>query len=809
MLLKQTDEFNQIFASDQRTLAIRVTVADKTYTSDDLISVEYDSAAMTGEQMGLGSTYENAVKISFANLVEGIKAKDKVTVEVGTQLSNGEIEYASLGVFYVTDEIEMDRNNNLTNITADDGMCMLEGAYKPSVAVGVTLAEMVVDIANQAGVKVNDDNISSLPQVNLGALPKEQTYRTVLGWLAMMIPGYVTFDRDGLLCLKGLNGSTYRVDPNNYEFQGLTKNENPYTLDGITVTQNVDTDSTTTDETSATVDISAVESTENTLHVGETTGSQLTIQNDLMSQEQLDVVWLAVKEIQYYPYTLNWFGNPAVEAGDWLQVSDTQGNQFTVPNNSYTLTFDGGLSAVSSTAETASSSTDFNYQGALEQTVKNIMRKYNASGTFTYYTASDPVDPHDGDLWYKPDGKSTELYIYSKGVWSAVASDVTGNLISAEVDTAQQDILAARGVADEAHQQAQDNADAILLKVGNDEYNSTIAELNNDINLRVTKDDLISQINIEAGQTLIESGKILLDAPTVTFSGEAFIPSAAIKDLEANKITAGTIDASVVDLINLNASNISTGTLDANTIEAGSITGDKLDVNAIQVGLNAMGSSIKIDPLSLNFYDGNGQVLALDQAGLNIWQTGANIGRIHGNVFVNNSQMRGLNFDLNAAGDFMAWGARDNDDENYVVKLAWYRQSVASALGVAPGFVFDDNVQCKYDVTMYGAVTLNGFQSPDGPAVKLGSYSVNGDTGASLLSEGGYGVVLGNSDLYFIDAGGAHSASELASSIATASDNLVSYSNSVNDTLGKWQNSLDSLQDQINSLNQQIAYLQS
>lgn len=64
-----------------------------------------------------------------------------------------------------------------------------------------------------------------------------------------------------------------------------------------------------------------------------------------------------------------------------------------------------------------------------------------------------------------------------------------------------------------------------------------ITQLQDAINLRVTKGDLISQINLEAGTALIQSNKIVLDAGTTVFTGDAFIPSAAIAELDADKLT--------------------------------------------------------------------------------------------------------------------------------------------------------------------------------------------------------------------------------------------------------------------------------
>ena len=71
---------------------------------------------------------------------------------------------------------------------------------------------------------------------------------------------------------------------------------------------------------------------------------------------------------------------------------------------------------------------------------------------------------------------------------------------------------------------------------------SEITQLRDDINLRVKSGDLLSQINLTAHNTLIQSNKIYLDSSSTVFSGKAFIPSAAITSLEADKITTGTLN---------------------------------------------------------------------------------------------------------------------------------------------------------------------------------------------------------------------------------------------------------------------------
>ena len=105
---------------------------------------------------------------------------------------------------------------------------------------------------------------------------------------------------------------------------------------------------------------------------------------------------------------------------------------------------------------------------------------------------------------------------------------------------------------------------------------SQITQLQDAINLRVSKNDVLSQINLEAIRTLIQSGKLVLDAPTVVFTGNAFIPSAAIASLSADKITTGTLNAANLNVINLNASAIVTGTISGANLAINLNTGEVL-----------------------------------------------------------------------------------------------------------------------------------------------------------------------------------------------------------------------------------------
>ena len=87
----------------------------------------------------------------------------------------------------------------------------------------------------------------------------------------------------------------------------------------------------------------------------------------------------------------------------------------------------------------------------------------------------------------------------------------------------------------------------LTLRSG-DNVASTFDMLQYDMDLRVQKGELLSQINLTAGNTLIQSNKLYLDASSVVITGTAFIPSAAIASLSADKITTGLLNTNNINL---------------------------------------------------------------------------------------------------------------------------------------------------------------------------------------------------------------------------------------------------------------------
>lgn len=308
-----------------------------------------------------------------------------------------------------------------------------------------------------------------------------------------------------------------------------------------------------------------------------------------------------------------------------------------------------------------------------------------------YYGQAQPINPMEGDLWYKDLGNGeTDMYQYHAGNWILITSTRDLHNVEKQVKQAQDDFTTAWNkavAADSSAAKAQQRADSVgqqlqsaqsdfdnslsaasasasaasdkamqAANAAQNDVNAQIKELNDyksnaaktyvdnstfnnyksatsatiddnkvaaDQNLNsykdtvnktyVAKGTVISNVNTEADASIFSTNnKLYMDAATTVFSGKAFIPDAAIIDLTASKLTAGTIDASKISVINLNASNINTGTLNASLIKTGSMSADRISGGMLDFSkVNA--ASLSADKITSGTLDaGNVNVINLN-----------------------------------------------------------------------------------------------------------------------------------------------------------------------------------------------------
>ncbi|MHA5201899.1 peptidase, partial [Oenococcus oeni] len=118
---------------------------------------------------------------------------------------------------------------------------------------------------------------------------------------------------------------------------------------------------------------------------------------------------------------------------------------------------------------------------------------------------------------------------------------------------------------------------------------------------------LLAEINIQSGTTLIQNDKLYLNASSIVFGGTAFINDAMVTDLSASKLTAGTIDASKITVINLDANNISANASAFFKTQWQSNYGQYLSITASEIDFITSSNTAKINSSGFTVYQGSGQ----------------------------------------------------------------------------------------------------------------------------------------------------------------------------------------------------------
>lgn len=131
-----------------------------------------------------------------------------------------------------------------------------------------------------------------------------------------------------------------------------------------------------------------------------------------------------------------------------------------------------------------------------------------------------------------------------------------------------------------------------LYEANTNVTSAQFTQLSDTINFKVSKGDVINQINVSTESILISGNKVHITGQTTIDNGviktaqiadlsvsTAKIANAAITDakigsLSATKITTGTLNAANVNIINLNANSITTGTISGTNLSINLATGE-------------------------------------------------------------------------------------------------------------------------------------------------------------------------------------------------------------------------------------------
>lgn len=336
-------KFNEAMFAKNRTLAIRV----GNYQSRDINEASFDYGYIKGDTYKPGGTCAGSAKIVFASVITSFRKLDKITPEIGL-LVDGTYEWVKMGEYFIND-IEIDRNRKTTELDLMDGMFKLNREYVTDLTYPAEIRNVIKEICLKTGIELANETmgIASM-NYRIDNIPKDKkmTFRDVLGLSAQMLGMSCFFNREGKLEVKELTDSGIVITADSYFMHGLTKSEIEYQIAGITCKKDKET-----------------------LTVGLRTGRSLEIENVLMSQSVLDNLYHNIKDIRYYPFSLNYQGHLLLDVGQWVTIKTNTGETFKSPVLSQSFNFKGGLRGRISADSKAGNDAQYSYAGTITKKI--------------------------------------------------------------------------------------------------------------------------------------------------------------------------------------------------------------------------------------------------------------------------------------------------------------------------------------------------------------------------------------------------------------------------------------------------------
>ncbi|MFI3128307.1 DUF4355 domain-containing protein, partial [Streptococcus suis] len=335
-----------------RVFAIRA----GTYTSSDIKEASFNYGYISGDTFKPGGTVAGSAKLTFTSIITTFNKLDKIYPEIGLLVGES-YEWVAMGEYFVND-ISIDRNRNTTELDLMDGMFKLNQPYVSDLTYPAQIRDVIREICVKTGIELETDNLGLKAiqrHIEAKADKKDITFREVLSQAIQLLGFSAFFNRKGNLEIRGLTESNITITADNYFLHGLSKSEIQYQIAGITCKKDKET-----------------------LTVGLRTGRSLELENSFMNQNLLDELYYELKDIKYYPFSLDWQGHLKLDVGQWVTLKTNKNETYKVPVLSQSFSFKGGLKSKISADSKAGNDTQYSYKGFLTKQIEQMSTQIDA-----------------------------------------------------------------------------------------------------------------------------------------------------------------------------------------------------------------------------------------------------------------------------------------------------------------------------------------------------------------------------------------------------------------------------------------------
>jgi hypothetical protein len=325
-----SEEYAKKIISNDRAFSLRLTFGSSTVlTGTTIQDIALDEIVNSGDSLTMGCACSNKITVNLINPPTDIDYDGATfTAEVGLLLTDRPVtyEWIPLGKFYATDPETSNDFKNL-KLTAYDGFVKMTDKYIPTVPEDTTLQAVYDDLRGQlkanCGIELKE---RTLPDYRIPIFPLlDITYTQAIAYVAGCLGEFARFDREGNLETVWFTDYGQQISRSMQYMNGFKRILNQSNI-------RVTSLSTGTEE--------------NLIVKGDgSTGLQINFENPYITNNMADDIYSRVYNFEYVPCSVQWRGNPAVQAGDIVYVYDKDNFPHIVPIMSQSIKMGGGLNA--------------------------------------------------------------------------------------------------------------------------------------------------------------------------------------------------------------------------------------------------------------------------------------------------------------------------------------------------------------------------------------------------------------------------------------------------------------------------------
>lgn len=289
----------------------------------------------------IGATTSQSLDLTLLNKGDMVYGTSTIKVEIGLKIGNT-IEYIPMGIYNIDD---IEKTDYTIKITAFDNMMKFEKNFISNLGDTLTLQQVVNELVRITGVQFT----GNLPAYTVKKL-EGFSCREILGYVASLCGGNAIITRDGKFTIVTPKDNSYSIGTSNYF--DYKREETKYKIGKI-----------------------SCQSGEEVLSKGSlgADSMELEFENPWVTNSILQDIYNKLNGFEYLGYSMKWQGDPSIDVGDIVTITDKKGVVRKHPILSQKFTYTGGLTSEISAKGENKNKNEFSGSGPSAKKVERVV----------------------------------------------------------------------------------------------------------------------------------------------------------------------------------------------------------------------------------------------------------------------------------------------------------------------------------------------------------------------------------------------------------------------------------------------------